>query len=481
MNPVDIVKREVGLQSNRLDQEVRDRVEKAIEQLGGRVTVGDVAAKAGIKLSEADECLKALAYDTLGVLEVSSEGDVVYAFKPGFRGALRSKSLLQRGRRILNRASGAASYLARISFGTALIASVVLVWLALLVLLSGRDRDDRRSGSSGGGYYGGGGGINLFMNVTDLFFYWDPYYYRTTARRAAEEQKLNFVEAIFSFVFGDGDPNADYDERRWKELGRMIQSKGGIVTAEEMAPFLEPPQPSTGRDATAYYPDESFVLPALIKFGGEAVVDDGGHLLYKFPSLQRTAVQGSRSGSARNERARDAYDVPLEQAWDFTAADEGQVLGTVLLGGANAAGVAMLSNLLAQRGAAYYLASQGLGFIPGLMPAFTLYAAAFFAIPAVRWFLNASRNRDIEARNDARVEAAQLLSSNAGGKAARALADKLAAAQQGRAAGPKLVGTREDMVFTTERDVSEQSAKVELEDWDRRSGGGARQGRQRSR
>ena len=76
INPADIVKREVGLQSNRLDQEVKDRVEKAIEQLGGRVTAGDVAAKAGVKLSEADECLKALAYDTLAVLEVGWGGAV---------------------------------------------------------------------------------------------------------------------------------------------------------------------------------------------------------------------------------------------------------------------------------------------------------------------------------------------------------------------------------------------------------------------
>lgn len=40
-------------------------------------------------------------------------------------------------------------YAARVAFGTALFASVALVWLAVVVLLtSSRDRDDRRSDSS---------------------------------------------------------------------------------------------------------------------------------------------------------------------------------------------------------------------------------------------------------------------------------------------------------------------------------------------
>lgn len=34
------------------------------------------------------------------------------------------------------------------------------------------------------------------------------------------------------------------------------------------------------------YEDESFVLPALIRFNGEPSVDDDGRLLYKFPDLQ---------------------------------------------------------------------------------------------------------------------------------------------------------------------------------------------------
>jgi ribosomal protein S25 len=60
------------MQSNQLDADVKERVEKAIAKLGFRVTVGQIAAAAGVKLSEAEQALKALAYDSLGNLEVSS-------------------------------------------------------------------------------------------------------------------------------------------------------------------------------------------------------------------------------------------------------------------------------------------------------------------------------------------------------------------------------------------------------------------------
>jgi len=48
---VKAFKQELGMQSNQLPAELRERVERAIAALGYRVTVGEVAAKAGVKLS----------------------------------------------------------------------------------------------------------------------------------------------------------------------------------------------------------------------------------------------------------------------------------------------------------------------------------------------------------------------------------------------------------------------------------------------
>lgn len=59
------------VESDKLPSDVRKPAMKAIDSFGGRVTVGDVASKAGLKLNEAQKALQALAADTDGFLEVS--------------------------------------------------------------------------------------------------------------------------------------------------------------------------------------------------------------------------------------------------------------------------------------------------------------------------------------------------------------------------------------------------------------------------
>ena len=79
-------------------------------------------------------------------------------------------------------------------------------------------------------------------------------------------------------------------------MGRYIQARGGVVTAEELAPYLDPPVFGTGIAARAEgisidrSPlDESFVVPVLVRFNGHPEVDEGGNLLYTFPQLQTTS------------------------------------------------------------------------------------------------------------------------------------------------------------------------------------------------
>lgn len=180
---------------------------------------------------------------------------------------------------------------------------------------------------------------------------------------------MNFLEAIFSFVFGDGDPNAEYDKRRWQavrlragsgslggalcggksnvvgerkraqpmipwelsttnvpplhcfhgfqgglqalaqssssprslhlspaypallvciQIGRYIQSRGGVVAAEEIAPFLDVTPGQVAADRGRVTVDESYMVPVLARLGGEPQVDSRGNLIYAFPSLQAT-------------------------------------------------------------------------------------------------------------------------------------------------------------------------------------------------
>lgn len=58
------------MESDKLPSDVRKRALDAIDSCGRRVTIGDVASRAGLKLNEAQKALQALAADTDGFLEV---------------------------------------------------------------------------------------------------------------------------------------------------------------------------------------------------------------------------------------------------------------------------------------------------------------------------------------------------------------------------------------------------------------------------
>jgi hypothetical protein len=67
-------------------------------------------------------------------------------------------------------------------------------------------------------------------------------------------------------------------------------------------------------------------------------------------------------------------------------------------------GVVVLSTMLADPIAKLSLYRQGLGFVLGLLPYLQGYAGAFFAIPLVRALVDGRRNKEIEGRNDARLQ-----------------------------------------------------------------------------
>ncbi|GAB4815091.1 hypothetical protein N2152v2_002137 [Parachlorella kessleri] len=437
-----------ALLSTKLPADVRKRAEDAIAKRGYSVTVGDVAAAAGLTLRQAEDALKALAADTLATLQVSSEGEILYAFQPGFQQGLQGRSLLRRIEPAAAAAAKAVGYLARVAFGTALIASVATVYLAIMVAMSsGRDDSNNRGGRQQ--YYGGGGGARLYFNLSDLLWYWDPFYYRHRRQRVVTQGgQMNFLEAIFSFVFGDGDPNADFDRKRWQAVGRYIESRGGVVAAEELAPFLDvtPGQVASDRDSLAV--NESYMVPVLARLGGEPEVDPAGNLLYRFPSLQQT-------GTASAAAVAPPSPAALEQPWKLTEASVGQQIGVVALGVANLVGVLALGSLLQNPRAAYSLAVNGMSWVMGAMPLLQAYAFSFFLVPAWRWVQNRVQNSAIEARNKARLEAAALV------KAPDAtLAAKLRSAVQ---QAKRRILTGRDAVYRTDRDLGSQKHDVEGE------------------
>uniref|UniRef100_A0A2N9F7J8 Iron-sulfur cluster biosynthesis family protein n=1 Tax=Fagus sylvatica TaxID=28930 RepID=A0A2N9F7J8_FAGSY len=440
-----------SVESDKLPSDVRKRAMDAVDAAGGRVTIGDVASRAGLKLNEAQKALQALASDTNGFLEVSDEGDVLYVFPRDYRAKLAAKSFRIKVEPLVEKAKATAEYLVRVSFGTALIASIVIVYTTIIALLSSsRSEEDSRGRRGGRGY---DSGFSFYLSPTDLFWYWDPYYYRRR-RIQTDDDKMNFIESIFSFVFGDGDPNQGIEEERWKLIGQYIASNGGVVTAEELAPYLDVETKVITSN------DESYILPVLLRFDGQPEIDEEGNILYRFPSLQRTA---SSQRSGRKEYVGRRWSDWIggiekffkERTWQFSKTSTSERAMVIGLGGLNLFGVIILGTMLKD----IAVKPDGLiKFVGDIFPLLQIYAGSFFAIPLIRWFLVRNRNAKIEKRNQARQQCARALELPD-----VSLRRKLLSA---RDMAQRTVIGQDRIVYSTDRDIIEQD--YEAKEWDMR-------------
>jgi hypothetical protein len=169
----------------------------------------------------------------------------------------------------------------------ALLSSIALIFTAILVLQSSsRDDRDRESRGFGGGFGGGGYGYSYWWGPTPFdFFYYNPYA-PYGINRYEDPKELSFLESVFSVLFGDGNPNASIEERRSKAVAQLIRARGGAVTAEELAPYMDP---DGGPPTEEGLVDEGYVLPAVTRFGGVPEVTEDGDIIYTFDDLQVSA------------------------------------------------------------------------------------------------------------------------------------------------------------------------------------------------
>ena len=408
------------------------QIVESIKQLDYRVTVGEVSAIAGLEINTAQQGLLALAADAGGHLQVAESGDVVYLFPKNFQSILRNKYWQLRWQEWWAKVWKVLFYLIRVSFGIVLIASIILMLAAIAIIVvavssSGRDDNDQ------GGSYGGGGGGMIFLPrfwIGPDFFWWfyPDYNYRRRRRRQTEDHEMNFLESVYSFLFGDGNPNPDLEEARYATIGQVIQNNDGAVIAEQIAPYMD------RADA-----DEDYMIPVLARYNGYPEVSPEGEIIYYFPELQVVAEQ-------REKRAVPNY--LQEQLWRFTRASSSQKILAIGLGGVNLVLALVLGSLLQDPSVAIQLGGL-VAFVNSIYGILVGYGIAFLAIPLIRYFWIQGRNQKISTRNEARESRANILK-----QASDYIQQKLLFAKQ--FAQQKVISDR-DLAYTTQTDLLDQN------------------------
>ncbi len=412
---------------------LNSKVMTAVEQLNYRVTVGDIAVQSGLNLQVAQQSLMSLASEAGGHLQVTETGEVAYRFDRNFRNFLRAKSLKLRLLVFAQRIWQVLFYLIRISFGILLIASICIIAIAILLIIFAtlfRDSDSSNSGSSNDGV--GFNGFPIGWIFSDWYYFFTPNPYSTskgTSSFSSKQDSPNFLEGIFSFLFGDGNPNRNLEDRRWQAIGQTLRHNQGAVIPEQVVPFLD------GVDKGQTIDDA--MLPVLLRFNGQPEVSPEGEIVYHFQELQ-TSVESNQTAPV----------VPFlkESPWVFSRASSGQVMAAIGLGGLNLVGALALGKLLSTISIGGFL-----GFVQAIYPVLLVYGVGFLAIPLGRHFWNQWQNQRIAVRNQRREQIAQQLSH-----LTNRLKEKLGFARQ-FARSTRVDDL--DMVYTTEKDLLEQEAQ----------------------
>lgn len=380
------------------------KVVRAIQAGGGSVTRADVLERAGVEAAGLEEELLQIARCSGATLSVNDAGELLYCFPKRLATVLARESAAARWQQRWLRSKGFLIRGGKMAVGGMVVAVVGLMIVGVIAMSSTSSSDsNKREGSTGA--WGG----RVMLDMIDLIM--TPARYDFYTGRRWPIHGPNVLEAIYSFMFGDGDPNAwRRDEFRYKLMAEVIAQNGGAVVAEQLAPFLDPPEWHESLDTA--------VLPALVRFQGRPEVNSEGDIVYVFPQFQESTgdVKSSSSSSSKT-----VYELGITEDWEerkflqevpekFSDADGIQVwtagtLGFLLTMYTISFGLKMSSGQ-----AAFAMQQSGLvRLLVRVYPLIAGFAFAYVGLPINRWLRLGRRNEQIRERNAWRERAAELV------------------------------------------------------------------------
>jgi hypothetical protein len=415
---------------------VRDNLVDVFRKRRGEATTADLVALTGLPKAQVEAEVKAVSDEYGARLRVTESGEILYSFPSGMRSRYRGfgPSFLRGWKAFRGVAAKVAAFLFKIWIVVMLVGYFVLfVALAVLALLasvavsmSGNSRDSRSS-SRGGGLGGLFIAGRLLETIFRIWFYSELFMTseQRSARRGRQRERRPLYKAIYSFIFGDGDPDAGWDAMEKKAFVAFVQANKGIVTMPEFMAITGLP-PLEAEDRVNRY---------LYEFEGSPEVTEGGTIYYSFPDLLRRRDKSDRTfgGSVPMRRVAPFSSNPTKANATFCAFNGANLLFGSYFYFESLATHPLLSILYSGRYAlklvptggldGFYLfthqlfgklvgmadPSAFLGLVLGVVP--IVFSLFFFAIPILRSRRLAARNERSRKENLRRVAYRTVLDS----------------------------------------------------------------------
>lgn len=399
-----------------LDAENRRRLIDAVYDAGRTVTIGDVVNRTGLPSQAVAVALRQFAFDSKAHILVDKSGNVAYRFKFGFhrRYALSLKPVFLY---FLSLISTLYWLLVKTLFGIVMVLSAWSYGLPFVTFLLGR-------------------AAYVYLSATDEERTLGNALSRTVLTEIKHADKTihsNLFMDCYSFVFGDGNPNYDLEERRWQAIADLIQRHQGVIICEQLSPF-------TGRT-----PTEDDMIPVMVRFDGTPEVTSAGQLVYVFPSMAVSAdprLASTRSPNTQSPDQQSSTNFLEEREWKLTGICSSSRLLIGLMVTMHALFFGFIVYCIFDMKTAYALiiapvialASLHLGFIWNsivaafhvlgfwglillivaitvLTPCLLILSAMFVFYPMLRYLVNQIKNIGVRNRNDHRKQLAEQLGS----------------------------------------------------------------------
>jgi hypothetical protein len=403
-------------------QEVRDRLLNALRSYTKEWTSADLARATGLPLAQINAEMPAISDEYRGRIRVSERGDLLYSFPNGFKSKYKGfgPSVRRLWKTITKGAVETGKFLFKVWILVTLFGYFfIFIALALVALFGSvamrgggsRDSDDRRGG-------GGLGGLwlttNLFDSMIRLWFYSELFKGPEARYRSAQAkaQRRPLHKAVFSHVFGDGDPNAEWDTILKKAFVAFVQTHKGVISLPEFM-AISGLKPEEAEDCITRY---------LVEFEGSPEVTENGALYFFFPSLlTKTATVSGVTASTfptkklnrfssnpekmdRTFRWVNIFNLVFGSYYLWNAINLGTAIivqtpeGTVLKGGLSFL-YSYTVYLFSMLGASQPVVL--VGWLLGVAP--LAFSILFFGIPIVRSLLIKRENEKIKHENMRRV------------------------------------------------------------------------------